>query len=238
MRMLLALAPLLLAAAVPVAEASGGLNWIDCASGAAQLETDFDCDANAGFADLVVSFVAPPGITALARVEARVRITSYHCATLWPFACESAFAPWWQVYGADACRSGAVEPLVAPTGACAPPWCGAAGAAALIAFETPMAGFRDLVAESRPAAGGACALAAGTEYAAMTLRVHYDRTTGAGACAGCDGAMGLTLQSLTLVMGDGSPDVVLAQAGGVLWNQRGAVPARRPTWGALKSTYR
>lgn len=235
MRITFTLALAALLAAAPSRTAAAILNWNDCASGAPQVEVDFDCDTNAGQADLVVSFVAPAGVNALAGIQARIRIATYHCWTVFPWPCAESFPSWWQVFGEGACRSGSMEAAGGAIGSCPAPWCGDAGTGAILALETPRPGFHDLVVEAHPAAGGACALVEGTEYTAMALRVRYDRTVGEGACGGCVGAMGIVLEEVRLVMGDGTPTIVFPEEDGVLWNQRGAVRAGTGSWGALKS---
>lgn len=251
----------------PGAASSGNAHvaWDRCWPDGATLET-FACDRDDGPAhDLVVSFRLDQDMPDFYAVDVIINF----------WAASDTLSDWWRFAHSGGCRTQALSVNTdfagLPPGACADSWLGKAtlggweAASGLPGTPTyPGAGWVEaILAESHVQV--AQSLSAGTEYYAVTFRIGNQKTTGAGACAGCDEDICILLQSLQvsgftreetcLYSGTGSE----YDAGAIGWQCgeehwiRGfyggtvfgcghssdcVVGARRSTWGSIKSLYR
>ena len=178
---------LALLAMVPSAHAAGiGLRWGSCEGTANRV---FACDRITGTEVLVASFSAPSGVSELTGIEAYLRITT----------ADGKIPPWWQVVNSGSCRSSSLsaQPDVSDLVDCDDPWEGQAmggiarylidgseGVDLLLGFAIP----QDF---KHP-------LASGRTYGAFKLVINHQRTTGAGACTGCETPACITLERMVI----------------------------------------
>jgi hypothetical protein len=194
---------ILAAFAWPGIACAGGVNlsWDDCGAAGATDKT-FACNTNSGSAVLIGSFVAPSGVTGLTAVE----------ATLEVWTSSDSLPSWWQ-FATGGCRGGKLSTSFdfASSGpfTCSDPWSGAAlggNAYAVDSLGAKHARLR-LVAAVTP--DRQVTLDAGQEYYAFKVVIAFQKTTGTGACAGCDAPVSIALSSLTLCQGGGVGNVLL-----------------------------
>jgi len=227
------------------------LHWDDCGAAGASVKV-FACDTNAGSDVLVSSFVAPAGIVDFDGLEVSMQVV---------FPTATGVPSWWTVPG---CRGNGTFSVsanfVAGPFTCSSPW--SINAAGAFLYEPtlylPWVGRLRTVFAVPPS--DARPLTEGTEYYAHKFIINHSRTVGPGACAGCEIPAGIILRQMFLDQLTGS-DVTLSppsppdhsvyvgwQCDGTPQMDHGtiqswdfvncAVPARRPTWGAIKSLYR
>lgn len=249
MRVVLSAATALLLLSSPAPAADIALHWDDCAPAGASLRA-FACGTNTGADLLIGSFIPPAGVTDFIAMEATMQVL---------FPSGTALPDWWNV---PACRPAAV---FTPTvdfgfGPCESPWSpnAAGGYAYSPTFYTPSSGRLRVVFAAPPQ--DARALDSNTEYYAFRLSVGRSKTTGAGACAGCEVPAGIYLRSIRIEQQTGTDFTLFPVAGQELehsyyasWQCDGiprivddasfqvincGVPAKRPTWGTIKGLYR
>lgn len=227
------------------------LAWDDCAAAGTSLKT-FACGTNSGSETLVISFVPPAGITGFQSLDAHIQIATF----------DGTLPDWWSL-GSGGCRQGALSAnpnISASLGSCQDPWSGAG------VGGVNVSGVGDI--EFVAARASAVPLDPNLEYYAGAIIISNAKSSGAGACAGCSFPRGLYLSSLVLQQTGSSFDYGLysqsretgmlpayvnwqcdgqpsfnydAQYGWFLigWDSSGCpTPARRTTWGAVKSLYR
>ena len=244
---------LVLSAAAPVhGAASAHLDWSDCGASGTTLRT-FACDTNSGSERMVVSFVPPDGITAFYAIEARLQLMPV----------DGGQPAWWQL-ATGGCRTGALSASFsfASLSGCEDPFefAGVGGASA----STVTPGEFQMVGARNP--DTASPLDSTLQYYAGIIVIQHSKSTGTGACAGCEVPRGIFLKSLALLSTGARYDYDLdSRATGVLpayvnWQCEGeptfeydwergwllggweftncATAARRPTWGAIKHLYR
>ena len=233
-----------LALTASVASAGGiKLAWNDCLGAGGVTNRTFACDTNVGSNDLCASFdptVDLPDVNGLN-------------VTIYLFDLSSATLPaWWKFKNAGSCR---LSSLSAQTiaGSCASVWGqpspAVAGIAAYITNSVipSIAPNMALILGSVSAPSAAAApVHPGTEYTALVIRIDNTKTTGLGACGGCQDEIYLALREILLTTnnsGDyswripdsgiypGAPDI------SVYW-QGPSTPTLNRTWGQLKSLYR
>jgi len=238
------LLPLALAVARDAAAQPGtALTWNDCFLGVAAGDLFFDCATDAGQEEL---------FCALRLQQPTDGVIALECVVDLQHA-DPALPDWWQL-GSGGCRAGNLTASADYSGlsACADPW-GGAGSATIQQYQVgaPRGApnqVRILAVSFVPSPSAASLDATSTYYAARVIILN-GKTTGLPACAGCVGGACLVLNSILVRRLPGSGgDVYLETpvAAGANWaTWRGgsgascsAVPARRSTWGALKSLYR
>lgn len=236
-------APLLHAA--PARSAEGlYLTWDACAfDPSASPVRAFACDTNDDTLRLYVGFTLAQPVDEVIGLEVVVDIQ--HEAPTLP--------DWWRMDGAG-CRAGALraDTRFGSGAGCTDPWAGA-GVASFPSYTVTMPRGGANQARIRAGVGGLPSeprsLAADTPYHAVRLVIVANQTTGTGACAGCLGKACLVLNSIWIKRTPGAPggDQFVStpgplEANWAAWQATGTnctlVPARRQTWGAVKTLYR
>ena len=246
-----ALAGVLLAAVeVPRASAAEAvyLSWFDCiAPGSAwQPDQTFGCGDNTTSFELLCAFTLPYA-TGPDVIGVEVVVDVQHSKPTLP--------PWWMMAASGQCRSGA---LVASTDftdnpGCADPWQGTASAE-IQAYDAGEPRGQPNQIRIKAVAGvpasSARTLDASTRYNALKLVIRSVLSAPPGECSGCSDPACLVLNSILVRRIAGSPggDIQLTLPGGANQNRAtwqggvgvdcGLVPARRSTWGEIKSLYR
>jgi hypothetical protein len=235
--------------AVPAgaARAADGLylSWNDCPLGASTSQDQaFACDVNSGQHELVVSFSLPQPADSVLALEIAVDVQH----------ADPTLPAWWQ-FGNVPCRGGSLhaDNQFGSRAACQDLWQGL-GVGGLQSFTVgqPRGGLNQ--ARMRLALAvlfdDMRTLSAGAVYYAARIAIDNVATAGPGSCDGCAGAACLVLNSIMVGRPPGSPsgNVLVESPGsaGSNWAtwQGGAgancqsVPARRRTWGQVKSLYR
>ena len=223
------------------ASAQGGLNlsWDDCGTNG-NVDATFACNTNAGAAfSLFASAAASSGLS-----------TFVGTVAVFDFQSETSTLPDWWGYGACRLATSLTAAPAAGVTTCPDitdnPQFG--GIDYAIAFESNANRARLRTAYAMDA-GLAGALPAGTEYTVMQLSINRNRTTGTGACTGCETPMCLVLNSVFLDQVDTTAPRVTEtqplQRRHVTWQGAptgftcpDAVPTKSRTWGQLKSLYR
>lgn len=237
--------PLLLSTTTPSAHAqvSVNLGWDACGPARVSAKS-FACDVNTGMDVLWISFSPPSGITSLVAIYSRFELQS---PDLLP-------PPWWQ-FDSGQCRFGGLVLVTAtpgPPSTCASPWSveqvGGIGFPHLShpPNRTPV------VAVTAVEEAYVSALTPGVEYHHVGIGVRHTKTTGAGACAGCNVGMCIKLESVELDQDDGAGDPTSYRIQAPLtspyaqWQPNGdppptclaSNPTQNRTWGSIKSLYR
>ena len=244
MRRLVWLVPLLVVlTASPAAAAGAGLRWNSCQG---ESNRNFACDRSTGSELLVGSFSAPASMSMMA-AEAYIRIT----------VSEGEVPSWWRMWDTGDCRKGSSSLTVDVSSEtdCEDPWLGNAtgiykphsvderGIDLWMAIAVPNIAPVSITGE-RP-------------YSLFKLTVQHTRSSGAGACTGCNTPTCIVLERVVLVparatMGDGTEDRYveltegmsgLGGAGNIVTWQGGtpscAAGARKSsTWSDLKRRFR
>jgi hypothetical protein len=224
---------LLLAPAAAAAEMN--LLWDDCGPNGGS-NRDFACNTNLGSDRLVGSFVAPPGLGALAGWQAEVSV----------FFGWEGIPAWWTFGAAPNCRATASMTSAFPGSV--PGTCGmyfaerGAQGAHLPDVNPQFPGtlrVRLLAAIQASLAGP---VEQGEEVYLFTLTIDHQRTIGPSACSGCNEPANLGLDRVHLYQASDLADIVIgADFMNDLWTRwkRGlTVPASNPTWGQIKTLYR
>ncbi len=174
----------------PLAPGSLNLSWDQCGSFGTALKT-FACNSNTGTGfTFVGSFVPPPGVDELIGMSARIRIAS-----------TEALPDWWK-HGPSACRANDAAVsfgFVAGT-ECIDPW--RAGQATgnfsySVGYDGPNTALMQVVCAMAPE--NRKATESDREYDAFKVLIQRTRTTGVGACAGCNVPVGITLEQIQLM---------------------------------------
>jgi hypothetical protein len=205
-------------------------------------ERYFSCRTNSGADTLFVAFELDNDLAEFARMD----------ATLELYGASVPLPDWWHVvYGT--CRQNAMTVSldfgVDPVGECTSPWEGQTFCG-INSYEVlneptypPGSGYRLArlrLSALRTAPGP---LQAGVKYHAFMLVISHQKTVGADVCAGCCSQVGW-LSYVLVSSAEGSQHEGCGGVGYALWQglfpnpDCGAVPARTPTWGAIKSLYR
>ena len=255
MKLLIAVLATVLAAIVAVALSfksvhGAGINlaWDDCGAHGAELRK-FACDTNEGSHTLVVSFVAPQGVSLMSSNEIVIDLESVG----------SSVPDWWRLRASApaGCRAGSLTYNVDFTGAfnCYDYWQGAAAAA--IVEDAPIgnrARIKGLVAlpAGDPRIGP---VPEGIEVYSFKAVIKNTKTAGEGACSGCGLAVCIVLNSVKITqplpLGSiflGNPDVrqyvswqceaTPSVHGGCFDFSGCPTPALSRTWGQIKQFYR
>ena len=239
----------LLALTASVASAGGiSLAWNDCLGAGGATNRTFACDTNVGSNDLYVSFDPPQDIPDVNGSSPIVDLYDESSAAL---------PAWWQFKYVGACRRsvfGCCDTVLTGqtnSGSCASIWSAQAtpGIAAYIVTAVlpsmPFNRARILGSVSVPSLDAA-PVHPGTEYTVMVVRIKNAKTTGLGACAGCQDRICLMLSEV-LLTSNSSGDFSLRNSvqldcpgdpGTTVYWQGSDTPTVNRTWGQLKSLYR
>ncbi len=229
----------------PDAGAQGiNVSWDDCWAAGGVAAKQFACDTNTGASRMVGSFMSATPQPGFVGVEI---VIDLQVDTV-------EIPPWWQFFNAGACRLEALQATfdfdALGSGACAHPF-GQAGLGGLAAYQTNRTDPPNpypTAARARVKAAGAVAvphaIAAGVEYYGFVLGLDHTRTVGAGACAGCATGVTLVLNEIKSAELNGRGVRHTAPLGHqcVTWHAGtvpcATLPARRATWGRIKSIWR
>ncbi len=246
MRSAVLAAALLVGLALPtVARATGAyLGWDDCAGAGGSSVRTFACDGDDGSETFVGSFVPMSGISRFIALEVRLEIVADPASSL---------PSWWWLRNPGTCRQGALSStwdFAGMPSACVDPWA-RLSTGGIASYETLYQGMpwraRLTVVYAMPE-DSARAVDPATEYLGYRVTFDHSHTVGAGACAGCAQAVCIVNTSSRLyqpyAFDPEYHELVNPSAVPVLsWQATvpqcpGSVPARRGTWGAIKSLYR
>lgn len=225
------------------------LRWDRCAGDAGVVNRNFACDVNTGSEALVGSFVLSRPNPATNGLEILLTLAS----------ASPTLPAWWAYRNAGSCRSSALsmaftapassvncvdwDPTNSMAGGIAayqnPSFAGPNTARLLAAIAVPQNALADLVPDQ--------------EYFAFQLNIAHTKTTGTGACGGCDVPVCLVLQKIDVVSATShqalstwwmAPDDLYAtwQGGlGVTTTLGSGCPAATPTrprsWTSVKALY-
>jgi len=228
--------------------AGGGLNlgWNDSPGGATYslLET-FACDTNLGLHTLVGSFVAPAGINDLTANEVVIDIQS-----------GGAWLPAWWTFGTGQCRFGLNINFDFTSGpsTCTDYWKGAASGG--VNWTLPPATLNRCRIKALVALPSGSpiitSLTEGVEYYSFRLVINNAKSTGLGACPGCNDEACIVLNMIALNQSPPNPSFTPltspAASAYCIWQGwsttdpqsqcPGITPARKQTWGSIKAMYR
>ena len=247
MKKTLLITGVLLALTASIASAAGGINlgWNDCVGAGGLVNKNFICNTNTGNNDMYASFDPPQTLTT---VNGNNQLIDLQSAS-------AALPDWWQFKNAGSCRLASLIANGGP-GTCADPWTGqgAPGIAAyLVTANTPSMPLNRarIIGSIAVASAFAGQVDPGTEYFSMVFRVNNAKTVGSGVCAGCQTAVCIVLNEITITQPPGtpgeSPKVVDPLVSNYCTWQGGAVggagcpgvtPTINKTWGQVKSLYR
>ncbi|MBI5168424.1 MAG: hypothetical protein HZA61_02950 [Candidatus Eisenbacteria bacterium] len=201
----------------------------------------FACDTNAGTSIMVASFDPPAGITALTGVETVIDLMTTPTEIV---------PDWWSFKNTGACRRTALTASFEFPGRgqwdCSDYWAGRAlGGVSLWAMGYAGRPFqvRCILLGAIPQQD-ARQVSPDTSYYGFRLIVDHTKTVGDSACAGCSQPMCAVITRFKLYQPVELGDWVFIGSGleTVYWQTDipecpAYVPARRTTWGALKSLY-
>ena len=248
--------------------AATGVNlaWDACLGSGGVSNKTFACDTNTGTDYLYVSFVSDTAISDVTGMELKIDGVS----------CSSAVPTWWHFKNLGACRQTAMSVSAAQgteSPGCANLWPPSL-AGGVISFNPntytdPSFGptFRIFMALGVPSFDK-FQISPGQETFVARVAITHAKTTGTGACAGCDTPMSIGVHRLDLTRTSALPQVTLSTetipgSSTVAWQGASAssfipppplghndpwpyrtvecalpVPARNHTWGTIKSMYR
>lgn len=238
MKKLFACTLLLAAAAGPASAAGLNLGWSDCAGqGFGTANRTFACTSNDGTNTLIGSFVAPSGLTEVTGFAAVLDVQTV-----------SPTLPDWWNFGA--CRAGELShsPGFASGPYCTDYFTGSLGGGVYIIGPPKQARIKEGWAYpvSSPSIGP---IAEDDEVYAFQVLITNSKSTGLGSCAGCLTPACIVFNEILVTNRPGNvngnklityPAIrshVTWQGGlGILCPD--ATPARKATWGSIKSLYR
>jgi hypothetical protein len=244
---LVAIVTLTLLAIASSAMATGiALRWGSC-EGASN--RNFACDGGSGSELLVGSFSPPPGIDQLSGIQVYLRISS----------ADGNVPAWWQMMNRGSCRQTSLSARfdMSDETQCEDPWQGQA-VGGLARYKLDGSNGVDLWLVAAVPISAIHEVSPGRSYAAFKLAVNHQRSTGAGACAGCATPMCIKFEAIRLVqpgridasgkrqesyaeITQGTPGMGGA-ANFVTWQGGtpacGAGAARPSSWGALKRRWK
>jgi hypothetical protein len=196
---------LALLALAPTAHASGiALRWGSCEGTS---NRNFACDRGTGQELLVGTFEPPGGISKLTGIEVILSIA----------AADGTVPSWWQMFDTGSCRRGSIQAAfdVSDQAGCDDPWSGgAAGGGVGQATALRVSQYNigdpagvDLWLAAAVAPDVAQSVSSGRKYAAFKLIINHQKSSGAGACAGCSTPMCITLNAIRLTQPGRDPSV-------------------------------
>ena len=229
----------LLLVTASVASAQGlNLAWNDCAG---PINKAFACASNAGTNIMTGSYFAPDGVNQLSGNEVVIDLQS----------AGAVLPAWWLVRGTGQCRNGALTANVGQVTTCENDFWAGNGAGGIGAYNVGFSGAPNrarLVMAFAVPADFIGPVPSGVETYAFTVQVNNTKSTGTGACAGCNEAVCIVLNSINLTQPVGVGDFkvtnsaqhnyVTWQGGVVSGGCPAATPTKNATWGSVKSLYR
>lgn len=236
----------LLAVTAHLASASAGginLGWDDCGGLPATANRTFACDTNSGSHTLVGSFVAPSGVTAASANEFIMDMQTSG-ATL---------SPWWGLR-TGMCREGSLTASFDFTSGpftCYDYWQG--GSFGAVSMFDPPVGNRARIKGIVAIPAGSpliTSIPEGLEVYSFKALINSAKSTGLGACAGCQDGACIVLTSIRINQPVGTPGgqiLVTSPAARrhVTWQSGTSAgpcpevtPTRNTTWGSIKALYR
>jgi hypothetical protein len=240
MKKTLILTGVLLALTASLASAGGiNLAWNDCLGVGGTNAKVFACNTNTGNNDLFISYDPPASIPDVNGSNPIIDLQS----------ASTPLPAWWQMKNGGTCRQLSIAANVGP-GSCADTWAGqgVAGIAAYLVTSVvpsiPVNRARILGSISIPSSA-AQPVAPGTEYFCLLVRINNAKSTGLGACAGCQDPVCLVLNEVLLTSNNSGDTRItnplvsnFASWQAALASCPGATPTNNKTWGQLKSIYR
>lgn len=256
MRAIVLVALVLVALEVRPAAAQGGVNlaWgSGCWFENPQNLKTFACGTNAGADSLVGSFALWSDRDGIVGADAVVDLE----------AAAGTLPDWWQFVNAGSCResslSASLDFSLAPGVSCFELWPGTPTFSTLQYLTATTVPPAPGTSPSRARivlhaeAAAPAAVTGGTEYYLFRLSIDHQRTMLAGACPGCATSVALVLSGVGLLRQDGGTDYACTPIANAciswqfldsspcvppLGGDCRTVPARRSTWGMVKSLYR
>jgi len=234
-----------LALTASIASAGGiRLAWNDCLGAGGATNRTFACDTNVGSNDLYVSFDPPVDVPDVYGSTVIINLST----SPYPYP---PLPAWWQFKNIGSCRLTALSAQPIP-GGCADPWNGQTSSVGIAAYivtaalpSMPLHLARIFASVSVPTLNAA-PVHQGTEYTVMVIRITNARTTGPGACDGCQQQICLVLNEVILGTNN-SGDLTMTNSiqydcpgdpgTSVSW-QGNSTPTLNRTWGRMKSLYR
>ena len=176
---------LLLAVASPALASGVGLRWGSCEG---QSNRNFACDKSTGSELLVGSFDAPSGIANLSGMEVILRITS----------AGGTVPSWWQMFANGSCRRSSVAASfdMSDQFECDDVWNGQAGGG-LAKWDNDGTGINVGMAAAVPRSAWG-PISSGRQYAAFKLIINHLKSSGPGACGGCETPMCIKVEMIRL----------------------------------------
>jgi hypothetical protein len=259
MKKSLMLCGLLLALTASIASAAPGTNlrWLACFGDAGAANRNFACNLNTGTEALVGGFELGADLTGTTGIEIVVDVAT----------AGSTLPAWWVFSGVGGCRVATppilvMNPTISVSASACADWAGGAAAGGLAAYQIGTAGPNTarMIGGFAVAAANAANLTGGQEYFGFNALISHAKTVGTGACAGCNIAACIVLNSIKCatppVAGQPSRDVTVSgptngtdsnfctwQGGAGVNSGRGtgcpaATPTQKTTWQQVKSLYR
>jgi hypothetical protein len=186
---------LLLLAMASTANAGGiGLRWGSCEGTA---NRNFACTGSSGSELLVGSFNPSSGVDQLSGIEVILSIA----------AADGNTPSWWQTFDSGGCRRGSIAASfdVSDQSECDDPWNGQAvggigNAAALRVSDSNVdnATGIDLYLTAAVAPAQIQGVSSGRTYAAFKILINHQKSSGPGACSGCDTPVCITFDAIRL----------------------------------------
>ncbi len=176
-----------LTAGSPVHATGIALRWGSCEGTA---NRNFACDASSGSEVLVGSFSPPSGIDELSGIQVYMRITS----------ADGNVPSWWQMFNRGSCRQSSLSTSfdLRDETQCDDPWQGQA-IGALARYKVDGSSGVDLWLVAAVPIAMIHDVSPGRSYAAFKLVINHQRSSGAGACAGCSTPMCIKFEAIRLV---------------------------------------
>ena len=209
------------------------LSWDEC--GAGILARQFACDTNVGQARIVVSAF---------RDSVGFFTPGFACSLDVFIAAEQPSA-WWQV-AALGCRTGALTASAAwqPADArCLDAWGGQLSSGVLLTTHDNPPRVEIIAAGADQT--GTLDMQPLIETFLLAIDLHFNKSTGAGACAGCSAPACIVLRGVEFYDSQPPPYVRVAPLPGqdiLAWQSNSAncllTPVRNKTWGAIKALFR
>lgn len=209
------------------------LSWDEC--GAGVLARQFACDTNVGQARIVVSAV---------RDSVGIYTPGFACSLVIFIAAEPPSA-WWQVAAAG-CRAGALTASAdwQPEDArCLDTWGGQLSSGLLLTMHDDPPRVEILAAGADQT--GTLDMQPLIETFLLAIDLHFNKSTGVGACAGCSASACIVLRGVEFYDSQPSPYVRVSPLPGqdmLAWQGSAAecllTPVRKRTWGAIKALFR
>jgi len=235
-----------LAFATPAHAAGINLSWNDCGTFGQDIET-FVCNTNNGVHTLVASFVQSTPITQMNALESQIDLQ----------VADAALVPWWDFTAATGCRKtlfNASADFVSGPYNCVDPWQGQAtgGQDFTPNFGAPNRARIRIIFAVPP--GSEFPIDDVSQYYGYKVVIKNTKTVGTGSCGGCSTPACIVLDYIRIDQPPGVGDYVITQplerfnvgwqcpsypsTEGLVCFNSCPVPAKRPSWGGIKSLYR